>query len=159
MSNPLARFAVPALAAIALAAGGIAFAQSGTAPSGTPRPSQQSEAHNQAAAAETPKVIALWFYADWCPGCKALEPKLTEVMKDSASQPCLFVKLDMSDKQSHQAEYLLAALGQGELWKEYAGQTGFVLLVDGKTHEPLGTLMANQDTREIKATLASALKS
>jgi len=157
------RTIAPALAALTLAAAGIAFAQSGTAPSGTPAPAKQpgsaSKPSGQARAAEAPKVIAINFYADWCPGCKALKPKLEEAMKDAAGQPCLTVKLDQTDKDSKQAEYMLSALGLGDLWKENAGKTGFVLLVDAKTHKVMNTITYKQDVKEIQSALMAALKS
>ncbi len=163
MKTRIARFAAPVLAALTLAVAGIAFAQSGTAPSGTPAPAKQrdgsgSKPSGTHAAAEAPKVIALQFYADWCAGCKALQPKLDEAMKDAAGQPCLTVKLDQSDKNSRQAEYMLAALGYGDLWKEHAGKTGFVLLVDAKTRKVLSTVTSMQETKDIKAAFMSALK-
>ncbi|MDZ4831569.1 MAG: hypothetical protein SGJ09_15390, partial [Phycisphaerae bacterium] len=83
---------------------------------------------------------------------------LDEAMKDAAGQPCLTVKLDQSDKNSRQAEYMLATLGYGDLWKEYAGKTGFVLLVDAKTRKVLSTVTSMQETKDIKAALMSALK-
>lgn len=163
MKNTLSRFVTPALAVLAISAAGIAFAQSGSAPSGTPAPAKQPGSGSkpsgaaQAHAAEAPKVIALAFYADWCPGCKALKPKLEEAMKDAASQPFLNVKLDQTDKGSRQAEYMLAALGLGDLWKEHAGKTGFVLLVDAKTRKVVSTITYKQDVKEIKSTLMAAL--
>lgn len=162
MKNTLTRLVAPALAVVAISAAGIAFAQSGSAPSGTPAPAKQpgsdSKPSGQAHAAEAPKIIAVNFYADWCPGCKDLKPKLEEAMKDAASQPCLTVKLDQSDKDSKQAEYMLAALGLGDLWKEHAGKTGFVLLVDARSHKVLGTITSMQEVKEIKSTLMAALK-
>lgn len=162
MKNTLPRLVAPALAVLALSAAGIAFAQSGSSPSGTPAPAKQpgsdSKPSGAHAAAEAPKVIALVFYADWCPGCKALKPKLEEAMKDAAGQPCLTVKLDQTDKDSKQAEYLLAALGLGDLWKDNAGKTGFVLLVDAKSHKVLSTITSMQEVKEIKSTLMAALK-
>lgn len=164
MKNTLSRVVAPAIAVLALSAAGIAFAQSGSSPSGTPAPAKQPGSDSkpsgtsQARAAEAPKVIALNFYADWCPGCKALKPKLEEAMKDAAGQPCLTVKLDQSDKDSHQAEYMLAALGLGDLWKEHAGKTGYVLLVDTATKKVVSTINYKQDTKEIKSTLMAALK-
>jgi len=165
MKTRIARFVAPALAALSLTVAGIAVAQSGTAPSGTPTPAPAKQRDGSGskpsgthAAAEAPKVIALQFYADWCPGCKALQPKLDEAMKDAAGQPCLTVKLDQSDKNSRQAEYMLATLGYGDLWKEYAGKTGFVLLVDAKTRKVLSTVTSMQETKDIKAALMSALK-
>lgn len=165
MKNALSRFAVPSLAALTIAVAGVAFAQSGSQPSGTPAPKatqpgsdSKPSGTKQAAAAESPKIIALQFYADWCPGCKALKPKLEEAMKDAAGQPCLTVKLDQTDKDSKQAEFMLAALGLGDLWKEHAGKTGYVLLVDTATKKVVSTITYQQDVKEIKATLMSALK-
>ncbi|MEK6703607.1 MAG: thioredoxin domain-containing protein [Planctomycetota bacterium] len=164
MKNTLSRTVAPAIAALTIAVAGIAFAQSGSQPSGTPAPKATQPGSDskpsgsaQAHAAEAPKIIAVNFYADWCPGCKALKPKLEEAMKDAASQPCLTVKLDQTDKDSHQAEYMLAALGLGDLWKEHAGKTGYVLLVDAKTHKVVSTITSMQETKEIKTTLMAAL--
>ncbi|MCI0363511.1 MAG: thioredoxin family protein [Phycisphaerales bacterium] len=136
------------LAALALGIAGIAFAQSGSNPSGARPP----------AAAQAPKVIALAFYADWCPGCKALKPKLEEVMKESATEPCLFIKLDQTDKDSHQAEYMVAALGIADLWKEHAGKTGYVLLVNSRTKRVVATLTADQDAEAMQAALNKAIQ-
>jgi thiol:disulfide interchange protein len=164
MKNTLPRLVAPALAALAISAAGIAFAQSGSSPSGTPAPAKQPGSDSkpsgatEARAAEAPKIIAINFYADWCPGCKALKPKLEEAMKDAAGQPCLTVKLDQTDKDSKQAEYMLAALGLGDLWKEHAGKTGFVLLVDSKTHRVVNTITYKQEVQEIKSALMAALK-
>lgn len=148
------RFITGAFTVVALSAagvGGVALAQSGSSPSGTPVPPVI------APAAEAPRVIALNFYADWCPGCKALKPQLDEVIAGAASQPVLFVKLDQTDKASRQAEYTLAALGLGELWRAHAGKTGYVLLVNTQTRRVVGMLRGGLDTNALKATLASAL--
>ncbi len=165
MKNLLSRFVAPAVVALSLCPAGIALAQSGTSPSGTPapvtptsQPGSESNPSGQARAAEAPKVIALNFYADWCPGCKALKPKLDEAMKEITGQPCLAVKLDQTDKDSKQAEFMLAVLGLGDLWKEHAGKTGFVLLVDAKTKKVVSTITYTQEVTEIKSKLTAALK-
>lgn len=164
MKNTLSRFAAPCLAALTIAVAGVASAQSGTTPSGTPAPAKQPGSDSkpsgtkQAAAAEAPKVIAVNFYADWCPGCKSLKPKLEEAMKDAAGQPLLTVKLDQTDKESKQAEYMLAALDLGDLWKEHAGKTGFVLLVDAKTKQVVKTITYKQEVKEITSALMTAIK-
>ncbi len=148
------RFAGRAVAVLALSAagvGGVALAQSGSSPSGTPMPAVQ------APAAQAPKIIALNFYADWCPGCKALKPQLDEVIASATSQPVLFVKLDQTDKASRQAEYSLAAMGLGELWRAHAGKTGYVLLVDASTRRVVGMLRGGQETAALQATLSAAL--
>ncbi len=135
------------LTALVLMVAGIALGQSDSRPS----------APRQPAAAQSAKVIALSFYADWCPGCKALKPKLEDLMQSASTQPCLFVRLDQTDKQSRQAEYMLAALRLGDLWKTNAGKTGFVLLVDAKSGKVVSTLTADQDADAMRAALASAI--
>jgi thiol-disulfide isomerase/thioredoxin len=144
------------LAGVALIIGASALpaAQSGSKPSGTARPAQSAEAVKPAAA---PSLIALSFYADWCPGCKELAPKLDAVVAAAAKQPCLFVKLDQTDRESRQAEFLLASLGMGELWKEHAGKTGYALLVDPATKRVVGRISADQDTEAMKSSVSKAL--
>lgn len=141
---------------ILLAVTGPSFAQSGSKPSGTS--SAESVGAKKPAAAAVPKVIAITFYADWCPACKELKPKLDAVMASAGEQPCLFVKLDQTDKNSHQAEYLLASLGYGELWKEHAGRTGYALLIEPKSKKVVATFQGNQSVESMKATLETAIK-
>lgn len=152
--TPIKTLAVAlSLAALTFTTAGFALAQSGSKPSGTPPPPAQ-----KAVPAEMPKVIALSFYADACPGCKMLKPKLAEVMADAGKQPCLFVKLDQSNKDSREAEFLLAALGMADLWKENAGHTGFVLLVDSKTKKVVGILTPDQEPKAMESALMAAIK-
>jgi len=163
------RFAVLAFTAIAVLLAGAAIAQSGSKPSGTNVPAAQpggsgsrpsgsgSKPSGKHAKAEKPKIIALQFYADWCPQCKALQPKLDEAMSNAADQPCLLVKLDMTDTDSRQAEYMVAALGYGNLWSDNAGKTGFVLLVNTNTKKVVGTITTNQSVSQINSTLKKAL--
>lgn len=146
---------VASLVVLILGVAGTALAQSGSKPSGTP-PTESTA--KKPAVAQAPKVIALSFYADWCPGCKELKPKLDSVMSSAGEQPCLFVKLDQTDKTSHQAEYLLASLGLGELWKEHAGRTGYTLLIEPKSKKIVATFQASQSVDSMKAALEAAIK-
>ncbi len=163
MKARVTRFAVPSLAALTLTLAGMTFAQSGTKPSGTPPPAKQPGSDSkpsgtQKAEARAPKVIALNFYADWCAKCKTLKPNLEQAMSAAGEQPCLFVKLDQTDKNSAQSEYLLAALGAGDLWKENAGKTGFVILVDAKTKKVISKITADQSAESIESAINAALK-
>lgn len=138
------------LAAATLAVGGIAMTSASAAPFSA----------YAAAPAEAPKIMIVAFHADWCPGCKVLGPKLVdEVLPAVGEKPYLVVKLDQTDKNSRQAEYMLAALGLGDLWSEHAGKTGFALVVDTETKKVLSTIMYNQEAAEITKTINTALKS
>ncbi|HBS29088.1 MAG TPA: hypothetical protein DEB06_06475 [Phycisphaerales bacterium] len=165
MRIALLRTVAPSVAALTLAVAGITFAQSGTSPSGTPTPTRQpgsdtQPSGTQKAEARAPKAIVLAFHADWCGKCKVLGPKLMDEVRPAvASDPVLFVKVDLTNKDdSSQAEYLMSALGCGELWKEHGGKTGFALVVDPKTRKVISTLKSDQDASAMKKALASAIK-
>lgn len=103
-------------------------------------------------AARKPKLVALDFYADWCPACKALTPVYRDLANKTDGQPVLFVTLDQTNKaKARQAEYLIAELGFGDLWSEYGGKTGFVLLVDPDT----GTVVDRISARDTLADMTT----
>lgn len=115
-------------------------------PAAQPSPaSQPDQAPKEAKPARAPTLIALKFYADWCPLCKAMMPAVMETEKKAADKSVLFVKLDQTDKDSHQAEYLLAALGMGNLWTEHAGKTGYILLMDPESERVVGRVNSDMD--------------
>ncbi len=114
---------------------------------------QAMQQHQQAA--RHPQTIALVFYAGWCPACKVLDPKVQQVVPEFKDKSILWVTLDQTDKDSRQAEYLAAALGAADAWKNNAGKTGFVVLIDGKTKAVVGKLTSDQMPEQIRQTLAS----
>lgn len=87
-----------------------------------------------------PKLLAVYFYADWCPNCKALSPILGEVRSDATLQkaPVLFVTLDLTDKpRIHQALLLSTSLGIGDFVRAQGSATGYVALLDADTKKEL----------------------
>ncbi len=120
-----------------------------------PAPGRSHAMKEMQHAARLPETIALVFYADWCPACKALDPKVNQVRPEFKDKSILWVMLDQTDKDSRQASYLAAALGAADTWKDNAGKTGFVVLVDGKTKAVVGKLTADQKPEQIRQTLAS----
>ena len=145
------RFAAASVLTLSLGAATMALTQSGSSPSGSAATAKKP------AVAAAPKLIALSFYADWCPGCRELKPKLDKVMSANHDAPCLFVKLDQTDKESQQAEFLLASLGMGELWKEHAGRTGYALVIEPKSKRVVATLQATQTEEAMNNALKTAL--
>ncbi len=114
-----------------------------TAPPGSG--AQPGQAPTEAEPARAPTLIALKLHADWCAKCKAMMPAVMETEKKAADKSVLFVKLDQTDKDSHQAEYLLAALGMGNLWTEHAGKTGYILLMDPESERVVGRVNSDMD--------------
>ncbi len=86
-----------------------------------------------------PKVIAVFFSADWCPSCKQLAPVLEEARKvgEFDKKDILFVKLDLTDKATiHQSILLSSALGIAPFVQKQGSSTGYVALLSAdKTTE------------------------
>ncbi len=104
----------------------------------------------------TDGIYAVSFHADWCPGCKILAPKMGEVKSSGEldGKNILFIKFNVTDKKTtHQSMLHAEALGLGELFKKNAGKTGFILLLDPKTHEILGKITHEMEVEKIKSTI------
>ena len=106
-----------------------------------------------------PEVVALVFAADWCGACKILDPKLTPVMQAAgADGPVRFVRLDHTDADARAAAAATAAeLGLASLYADYAGQTGFVLLVDAASGALLDRIEARDSPADIDGKLRRAV--
>jgi len=82
----------------------------------------------------SPQALAVLFYADWCASCKELDPKIKQARKALPDAPVLFTRLDLTDETTRrQAGMLADALGLREIYAEFGGKTGFLLLVDPQT--------------------------
>jgi len=142
-----------ALAATTLAVTGLAFAQ---------HPGHSGMQQTQARAdekARSPEVLVVAFHADWCPACQTLGPKMMKgVFPEIKDEPYLLVKLDLTDRDSNQAEYMLSALGLGNLWEKYGRKTGFALVIDAQTKEVLHTLNASENPEAMVADIRSAIR-
>lgn len=110
------------------------------------------------AATEKPKVVGVLFYADWCASCKALEPKLSEVKKQVMDQPIYFTRVDLTDDCTKKQSGMFAEwVGLGEVYREHAPKTGFMLLIDPQTRQVLTKLTKTQSQAELKAAMEEAL--
>lgn len=108
-----------------------------------------------------PELMAVYFYADWCPKCKALSPKLDEARKTSNldKENILFVKLDLTNKASiHQSILLAQALGIGDFVQQQGSATGYVAVLDAATKQELTRFDAESSSKQIEDGLKSRLK-
>ncbi|MEM6454710.1 MAG: thioredoxin domain-containing protein [Acidobacteriota bacterium] len=106
-----------------------------------------------------PKVIAANFYADWCVSCKKLTPVFEALTQKYANQPVLFVQFDQTDGTTRaQAADLASTLGVSDAYTAYRG-AGFVLLLDGESHQEIGKFTVFQDINAMDAALRKLLES
>lgn len=99
------------------------------------------------------KLIAVEVWAEWCPNCKILDPELQRArMGDKLDDlPVLFVKLDYTDKTTiAQSKMLGKALGLEEFMKANGAGTGYLALLDAKTHEEVARF--NRDSKALEIT-------
>ena len=82
------------------------------------------------------KLMAVYFYADWCPNCKLLTPQLEKARAEGAldTKPILFVKLNLTDTATiRQSSMLAQALGISAFVQAQGSATGYVALLDATT--------------------------
>lgn len=109
----------------------------------------------------TPKLIAIYFYADWCPICQQLTPKLAEARKTAEldKKDILFVTLNLTDKTTiHQAKLLAVSLGVGDFLKAQGSGTGYIAVLDAATKKELFRLAGDATPDTISKQLSDALK-
>jgi thiol-disulfide isomerase/thioredoxin len=107
-----------------------------------------------------PKVVGLMFWAETCASCKVLDPKIQAVKGEFVQQPILFATFDHSNNGTKaQAAMLAAALGAGDIYRAQEKASGFLILVDAKTKQPIGKLTRDMSEEDIKTEINKALKS
>ncbi len=101
-----------------------------------------------------PTKLAVYAYADWCPNCKLLSPKL-DAAKAAAGKQILFVKLDLTDKPRIGQSILLAsALGIAPWFQQQGSATGYVAILDAATKKEV----ARFDSGSTADAIAKALQ-
>lgn len=110
--------------------------------------------------AQDSQLYAVKLHADWCGGCKILEPELQAVREDLDSSDVLFVTLDLTNESSsHQAAQMANVLGLSDFYKSNEGKTGFVILVDANTGAEVARINSDMEAPEIKALIKDNLNS
>ncbi len=115
---------------------------------------QTSPAHAKSPA---PKVVAAVFYADWCPLCKQMGPSVMKTMQGYAGDKSVkFVKFDLTNDATKAQSAKLAARNKlTPIWKANQ-KTGMVLLVNGKTHKVLDTIVVTDSEADMKRKIEAA---
>lgn len=107
-----------------------------------------------------PKLIALYFYADWCPSCKTLSPELAKARKEAKldGSDIVFVTLNLTNKTTiHQSSLLASALDVDEYVKQQGSATGYIAVLDANSKKELLRLDKSDDAASITTRLQQTL--
>lgn len=108
---------------------------------------------------ESSQVAAVRVHADWCPNCKALDPKVSAVQSSAEWEGVSFVRIDYT-RRDRAAVYAEAdQLGIGDAIRTYfAGgiKTGLLLLVDVESQTVVDVLTSKASEAEIAERLRAA---
>lgn len=105
-----------------------------------------------------PALLALLFRADWCSACARLEREYLPLQRSLAREPILFARFDFTNREStEEARELADRLGVQRVYRQAAGKTGFVLLVDPPTKRLFDAIKISATPAQMKATFRDAL--
>jgi thiol-disulfide isomerase/thioredoxin len=82
---------------------------------------------------EGSRVAAVFVHADWCPSCRALDPKLEKVIASDDWQGVTFIRIDFTGRDREAVFSEADKLGIGEAIRSYFSngiRTGLLLIVD-----------------------------
>lgn len=108
-----------------------------------------------------PKLIGVYFYADWCANCKLLAPKLQEAREKGKldSKKILFVKLDLTNKTTiNQASMEAHALGIGDFVQKQGSGTGYLVVLDANSKKEQARFLSSSSSADIQKKIEVLLK-
>ncbi len=107
-----------------------------------------------------PKVMAVYFYADWCPNCKVLSPIFAQARADAGldDMEVLFVTMNLTNKETiHQSILLASALGIADFLKAQGSGTGYVALLDARSKKEITRFDRSAASAQIADAINKAL--
>lgn len=112
-----------------------------------------------AAPSERPVKVAM-FYSNFCSACHILDPRIQAAKNVLGDRAVEFIRFDQSLSAFQQAKLTQKAADEGlsAIWDDNAGATGFAVLVDASTSEPLGYFTIRDSAFDIASAIDAALR-
>lgn len=109
----------------------------------------------EAAGSTKPYVVKL--HAQWCPYCILTKDEWQEIERTYGGQVHLVV-LDFTSRAATERSRAEAQrLNLGRFFDEYAGATGMVVVLDGRTMEVTAEIAGNRSFEDYRAAIDTAL--
>lgn len=104
------------------------------------------------------KPFVVKLHAQWCPVCMVTKDVWSEI-EDAYSGRVHLVVLDFTSQAKTDASRIEAMrLGLNEVFEDYQGVTGAILVVDGRTRNVTADISGNRDFADYRAAIDDALK-
>lgn len=108
---------------------------------------------------EASKVAAVRVHADWCPNCRALDPKVEQVAASENWDGVTFVRIDYTRRDKDAVFAEADALGIGEAIRAQfpkSVKTGLLLIIDIDSQTVVEVLTHKETAETISARLRAA---
>jgi thioredoxin family protein len=123
---------------------------------GNPAPTVPAISAAEVANPTKPYVVKL--HAQWCPVCMVTKGIWSQI-EDTYSGRVNLVVLDFTTQANTDASSAEAKrLGLEEFFDEYAGATGMIVVLDGRTKEVTASINGSRDFAEYGAAIDGTLK-
>jgi len=140
---------VVATLVVLLVAVGAGMYVSNAAPTGSPV--------SAAEAASTTRPFVVKLHARWCPVCMITKDVWSQIAETYSTRVHLVV-LDFTNQANTDASQAEAKrLGLERMFDEYAGSTGTVLVLDGRTKEVKARIVGSRDFGDYRSAIDAAL--
>jgi thiol-disulfide isomerase/thioredoxin len=108
-------------------------------------------------AAQTGKPYVVKLHAQWCAVCMVTKGMWTQIEETYAGRVNLVV-LDFTNEANTDGSRVEATrLGLDEFFNEYAGATGTIVVLDGRTKQVTASINGSRDFAEYRAAIDAAL--
>ena len=111
-----------------------------------------------AEAANIGKPYVVKLHAKWCVVCMMTKGAWSEIEKTYAGRVNMVVFDFTTDSTTQASRAEAARLGLQRFFDDYAGATGTIVVLDGRTREVLADLDGRRDFGEYRAAIEAALK-
>ena len=106
---------------------------------------------------EKPYIVKL--HAQWCPYCMLTKDEWTQLQQAYRDRARMVVMDFTNEAATERSRVEAQRLGLGQFFADYAGATGVVVVLDGRTREVLAEIGGNADFSEYENAVAGALAS
>ncbi len=105
------------------------------------------------------RIAAVLIYADWCPSCKIIEPKLSSARSQGPIEGVKYLTLDYTTRDKNAMFAAADGLGVGEAIRTQLGDevlTGILLLVDIDNKKVVADLRKELSVDELRSAIVTA---